>query len=82
MADDLNEAGRAASREGDHALAARLFHRSWVEHGNAHSAANEVYERFLQGEATADEVRAAVYKHGIADGGHGQWLLRQVEGSE
>ena len=76
---DLNEAGRAASREGNHALAETLFHRSWVEHGNLHSAANEVYEQFLQGKATADEVRAAVYKHGIADGGHGQWLLRQVE---
>jgi hypothetical protein len=82
MADDLNEAGRAASREGNHALAERLFHQSWVEHGNVHSAANEVYERFLQDKATADDVRAAVYKHGIADGSHGQWLLRQIEGAE
>jgi hypothetical protein len=82
MADDLSEAARAASREGNHALAERLFHQSWVEHGNVHSAANEVYERYRQSKATAEEVRAAVHKNGIAGGGHGQWLLRQVEGSE
>jgi hypothetical protein len=78
MADDLNEAARAASREGNHALAERLFHQSWKEHGNVHSAANEVYERHLLGNATAQEVRDAVHRHSLADGGHGQWLLRQV----
>jgi len=82
MADNLNEAARAASREGNHALAERFFHQSWVEHRNVHSAANEVYEQYLQHKATAAEVQAAVYKHGIADGGHGQWLLKQVEGSK
>ena len=78
MADDLNEAARAASREGNHALAERLFGRSWLEHGNRHSAANAVYERYLQGRATAEQVSEAEYEHGIADGGHGQWLLKKV----
>lgn len=78
MADDLNEAARAASREGNHALAERLFQRSWEEHNNHHSAVNVVYERFLQGKATAQEVIDAVYEHNLENGGHGQWLLRQV----
>jgi len=82
MADDLNEAARAASREGNHALAKRLFPRSAEEYGNPHSAANVVYERWLQGKATSADVVDAVYANGIAHTGHGQWLLRQVGGEE
>lgn len=78
MADDLNEAARCASRAGNHALAERLFRKSAEEHGNAHSAANVIYERYLQGECTAEEVGRAVQENNIQDTGHGQWLVNQV----
>lgn len=81
MSDDLNEAARVASREGNHALAERLFLRSCREHNNPHSCANVAYERYLQGKATADEVAAAVRHHNIGHTGHGQWLLEQAGSS-
>jgi len=68
MADDLNEAARIASKVGKHDLAERLFHRSSIENNNTHSSANEVYERFLQGKATADEVRIAIHETGLLVG--------------
>jgi hypothetical protein len=77
MADDYNEAGRYASRAGNHELAERLFSMSANE-GNSHSAANVVYERYLQGKASAEDVKGSVYSNGLQNGGHGKWLLDKV----
>jgi hypothetical protein len=81
MADDFNEAGRALSRQGDHARAERLFRLSAEQYGNRHSAANVVYEQHLQGKVPAQTVIDSVKENGIENTGHGQWLLKMVTSS-
>jgi hypothetical protein len=81
MADDFNEAARALSRQGDHARAERLFRLSLEQFGNPHSAANVVYEQYLQGKVPAQKVCEAVTANGIENTGHGRWLLNMAGAS-
>ena len=76
--DLFNKCGRFASRAGKHRLACFYFWVSGYIGFERHSRVNLMYERYLMGWASTDQVERSVQKNAIAHTGHGQWILEQI----